>query len=130
MKLIATLAMALTLSGCAAIQSWIPSFWDDNQSAKIIDLRQSIEQISCEPGQQLGSAQRVVGDLQWFQLYSESKGTLQQDVLRIIKPMQETAGDWLTRTQTKEGSKSYCELKKRTLRLQAGRAAEAILGRF
>lgn len=130
MKLIATLILAAALSGCSSLQTMVPSFWDDNQSQKIIDVRQSIEQISCESGQQLTSADRIADNLQWFQLYSESKGQRQQDVLRIIKPMQDTVSDWQKRSQTQEGSKAYCELKKRTLRLQASRAAEAILGRF
>jgi hypothetical protein len=44
--------------------------------------------------------------------------------------MKETVTDWSKRSAEKEGSKTYCELKKRTLKLQASRAAEAVLGRF
>jgi hypothetical protein len=128
--LIIAVCFTVLLSGCATIQNWIPSFWDDNQSARIVDIRQSIEQITCEPGSQLGAAQRVASGLEWFRLYSESKGTRQQDVLRITQPMEDTVADWIKRSETKEGSKSYCELKKRTLKLQAERAAQAILGRF
>lgn len=131
-NIIAALAI-VGLTGCSAVSglvSKVPSFWDDNQSAKIIDIRQSIEQIACEPDTQLGDANQLLLELQWFRLYSESKGTRQQDVLRIVAPMEETVQDWHKRSQVKEGSKSYCELKKRTLRLQASRAAESILGRY
>ena len=131
-NLIVALAL-ISLTGCSAVSglvSKIPSFWDDNQSAKIIDIRQSVEQITCEPGTQAQDAEYILTKVQWFQLYSESKGTRQQDVLRIIAPMEETVKDWKKRSETKEGSKSYCELKKRTLRLQASRAAESILGRY
>ena len=132
-RLIAIGATVLALQGCAALSTvtgYIPSFWDDNQSAKIIDIRQSIEQITCEPGTQLTEARTIVDNIQWFKLYSQSKGTRQKDVLKIVTPMEETAKDWAKRSETKEGSKTYCELKKKTLKLQASRAAEAILGRF
>lgn len=132
-KIIAIGATVLTLQGCAALSTvtgYIPSFWDDNQSAKIIDIRQSIEQITCEPGTQLTEARTIVDNIQWFKLYSQSKGTRQKDVLKIVAPMEETAKDWIKRSEIKEGSKTYCELKKKTLQLQSSRAAEAILGRF
>lgn len=125
--------ISLSLAGCAATDkliSYIPSFWDDNQSAKIIDIRQSIEKISCEPGTQAEDAANVLKEIQWLELYSESKGRRQQDVLRIVAPMKETVTDWSKRSAEKEGSKTYCELKKKTLKLQASRAAEAVLGRF
>jgi hypothetical protein len=132
-KFIAIGATVLALQGCAALSTvtgYIPSFWDDNQSSKIIDIRQSIEQITCEPGSQLTEARTIVDNIQWFKLYSQSKGTRQKDVLKIVAPMEETAKDWAKRSENKEGSKTYCELKKKTLKLQASRAAEAILGRF
>jgi hypothetical protein len=132
-KLIAIGATVLTLQGCAALSTvtgYIPSFWDDNQSSKIIDIRQNIEQITCEPGTQLSDATYVKNEIQWFRLYSESKGSRQKDVLKILAPMEETVSDWAKRSETKEGSKTYCELKKKTLQLQSSRAAEAILGRY
>jgi invasion protein IalB len=127
--IIATLLFAVTLTGCSTVKNWIPSFWDDNQSARIIDVRQRAAAIDC--GQpQLAQVQAVRRELQWFELYSESKGWRQADVLRITAPMRETLDDWIKRSQTQEGSKTYCELKKRVVEAQAKRAAEAILGRF
>jgi hypothetical protein len=125
-KLLVSVFLAVSLTGCASIQSMIPSFWDDNQSARIIDVRQKVELIDCAQ-EQRPQIDVVAREIRWFQLYSESKGQRQQDVLKIVAPMQETVGDWQKRG---EGSKSYCELKKRTLALQSERAAQAILGRF
>lgn len=128
-KIIFVLALALGLNGCSSLVGLVPSFWDDNQSSRIVDVYQRARNINCtEP--QLPQAQAIVRDLEWFQLYSETKGSRQADVLRIIKPMQETAQDWYKRSQGTEGSKAYCDLKKRTLVLQAERAAQAIQGRF
>ena len=133
MKIIVAMAVAVTLSGCSVLQKGvniIPSFWDDNQSAKIVDIRQSIEQITCEPGTQLADAQTILDHVQWFQLYSQSKGSRQKDVLAIIQPMEETLRDWHKRSQAKEGSVAYCKSKQMILRQQSNRAAESILGRF
>ncbi len=69
-------------------------------------------------------------DLRWFELYSESKGWRQADVLRIIKPMQETVEDWYRRSLDAQGTKGYCEIKKKILQQQSERAAQAVLGRF
>ena len=114
------------LSGCAAVQSWIPSFWDDNQSDYVVQARLDIEQIDCgrEQGPQVAQLYR---DIRKFELYSESKGTLQKDVLRVIEPMKLTVKEWQARG---EASRTYCELKKKILAQQAQRAAAVILGRW
>jgi hypothetical protein len=44
--------------------------------------------------------------------------------------MQETAGDFLKMVENKDGSRVYCDLKKRAMQEQAARAAGVILGRF
>jgi hypothetical protein len=72
----------------------------------------------------------VRDDIEWFKLYSVSKGKLQQDVLAVVEPMSETAEDWYTRTANGTPSKTYCELKKSIMQQQAARAASAILGRW
>ena len=125
MKLI-NLALAVLLTGCAGIQSWIPSFWDDNQSAYIISVRLAVEQINCtEP--QVPQVRKVAEDLRRFQLYSEAKGALQRDVLRVIEPMTSTVREWQERG---EGARVYCELKKKLLAQQGERASKVILGRW
>jgi hypothetical protein len=121
--------LALTLSGCATVKNWIPSFWDDNQSAKIIDVRLSVNKLDCSQ-EQLPQVTKIREDLLWFQFYSESKGWRQADVLRVIKPMQETVDDMYKRAKDQQGSKIYCELKKKVMQSQAERAARTVLGRF
>jgi hypothetical protein len=128
-KLIAITAISLTLTGCSTVKGWIPSFWDDNQSAKIVDVRVSVDKLDCEKDQ-LAQVAKIRDDLKWFEMYSQSKGWRQADVLRIISPMQETVEDMYKRSQNQQGSKMYCELKKKVMQQQASRAAEAILGRF
>ena len=126
MKIIASVVLTVMLSGCTTIQSWVPSFWDDNQSAYIITARLSVERINCtEP--QLTQVQVLAEDLRRFELYSEAKGSLQKDVLRVIEPMQGTVKEWRTRG---EGSRVYCEIKKRLLAQQGERASRVILGRW
>jgi len=77
------LALAISLTGCATVKSWIPSFSDPNQSARIIDVRQSVAQLDCK--QAHAPQVKIIKDnLEWFQLYSESKGWRQQDVLKLV----------------------------------------------
>ena len=127
-RLIIIFALSL-LTGCSTVKSWIPSFWDDNQSSRIIDVRLAVDRIDCAQPQ-LAQAGRIRDDLRWFELYSQSKGWRQQDVLRLIKPMQETVDDWYKRSLDQQGSRGYCEIKKKILQQQSERAAQAVLGRF
>jgi hypothetical protein len=125
---IITLLLVIALSGCASISSVVPSFWDDNQSARIVDVRLAVERVDCVNA--LPGVTRVRDDIEWFRLYSISKGALQKDVLKVIQPMQETAEDWYKRTQGGTASKAYCELKKSVMQQQSARAASAVLGRW
>jgi lipid A disaccharide synthetase len=125
MKLIATLLMVTVLAGCAVI----PSFWDDNQSSRIVDIQQQVVRIDCA-GDQLAQAQAILSDIQWFELYSTSKGSRQSDVLRLLEPMKQTVTDWQKRSQDGGGSVVYCRIKKQLLEQQAATASRAVLGRF
>lgn len=125
---IITLVMVMALTGCAGISNIVPSFWDDNQSARIVDVRLAVARVDCANA--LPGVTRIRDDIEWFKLYSSSKGALQKDVLAVIAPMSETAEEWYTRTATGTPSKTYCELKKSIMQQQAARAASAILGRW
>ena len=129
MKTIFAAAIALALTGCANLVSYIPSFWDDNQSARIVDVRLRAESIDCSQPQ-LPQVRALAQDLRWFELYSQSKGLRQTDVIKLIAPMQETVRDWEQRSARQEGSKFYCETKRKIVIDQSKRASEAILGRF
>ena len=120
----------LLLTGCAGIVSKIPSFWDDNQSARIIDARLAVERIDCASADVRAQVGRLRDDLLWFELYSEAKGRRQTDVITLVHPMRETAEDMYKRYTDAQASKAYCEIKQRILRAQGQRASEAILGRF
>lgn len=127
-KLMVILSMAL-LSGCANIVGMIPSFNDANQSQKIVDVRMAVDQLDCARPQH-AQALTIARELRWFELYSESAGIRNQDVIRIIKPMQATVGEFVSRTEKQDASRVYCDLKKRAMQEQAARAAGVILGRF
>ena len=128
-KHITAVTLVLTMTGCASVQNWIPSFWDDNQSLAIITVRQTIENIDCSQPQ-LEQAQKLSQHIRWFQLYSESKGSLQKDVLRVVEPMSVTVSEWAKRAREKEPSRAYCDIKKKVLESQSKMAAEAVLGRY
>ena len=131
MKKLLLIATVFLLQGCAGLTGLIPSFWDDNQSHRIISVRLDIERVDCR-AQQLAQVVKIRDDLAWFKLYSESKGARQADVIALTNPMTATVEDWYKRVST-EGHKDnpiYCDLKKRVLQEQSARAAKAILGRF
>jgi hypothetical protein len=129
MKLFTTFLISVMLTGCASMQTWIPSFWDDNQSARIVDVRLGIDRLNCA-GDQLAQITRIRDDLRWFELYSASKGQLQKDVIALIAPMQATVEDMYARNSKGQGSVAYCELKRTIMQQQAQRAAAGILGRW
>lgn len=116
----------LLLSGCATVQEWIPSFWDPNQSARIVDIRLDVMGIDCSQPQmaQLKPLQR---DLLWFKEYSTSKGMTQGDVLRVVAPIDVIVTEWAERG---EASKGYCTIKKKLLLEQTERASKVIQGRW
>lgn len=129
MKLLLALITAITLTGCASIKEMIPSFSDPNQSAKAVDIRFSIETLDCSKPH-LPQAEKIEMEILWFQLYGESKGWRQQDVLKLVTPLQETVTDFVKRSKSGEGSETYCKIKKKIMQTQAKRAADAVLGRF
>ena len=131
MNKISAIILAFMLSGCAGLTGLIPSFWDDNQSYKITSVRLDLERLDCKAAHK-PQVTKIRDDLEWFRLYSDSKGGRQADVLALTKPMSETVEDWYKRVNT-DGHKDnpiYCDLKKRVLQEQSTRAAKAVLGRF
>ena len=121
--------VVISLTGCASIKEMVPSFSDVNQSSKIIDVRQSVAQLNCKEAH--APQVKVIKDnLQWFVMYSESKGWRQNDVIKLVKPIQDTVDDFYKRSIDKPGTESYCEIKKKIMTTQTDKAASAILGRF
>jgi hypothetical protein len=129
MKRILLISCVVVLSGCSTVQGWIPSFWDSNQSAKITDVRLTVDRIDCSKDQ-LAQAAQLRDQLRWFELYSVSKGALQRDVIKLIQPIQATTEDWYKRSLDGQGSVGYCNIKKKILEQQTARAATGIMGRW
>jgi hypothetical protein len=130
MNIITTIILALALSGCAQVVGLVPSFWDANQSHSIVNVAVGIDRIDCGLDQR-AQARAIEQDLAWFRKYSETKGVRQQDVIKLIAPMELTLGDWITRASSEQGaSRAYCEIKKTVLQQQSTRAAEAVQGRY
>jgi len=126
MKL-AVAALTLALAGCSSLPFEIPSFWDDNQAARIIDVRKSVDDLDCAAAH-APQVKTIQHHLKWFELYSQSKRT--PDVARLIQPMQATVDDFYRRSVENPGSPAYCELKKRVMITQGETVARAVLGRF
>lgn len=119
--------VVLTMTGCSTIKDKIPSFWDDNQSRAVIDIRQAVLDLDCK---QAHAPQVAVikKHMDWLILYSQVKDT--RDVLRLVKPMNETVNDFYDRSMTKQGSEAYCNMKKKIMDTQSGTVSKAVLGRF
>ena len=125
-KLTAGLLIFL-LVGCSTIKDKIPSFWDDNQSRAVIDIRQSVVELDCKQPHALQVAV-IKMNVDWLVLYSQAKDT--RDVLRLVKPMNDTVNDFYERSLVKQGSEAYCNMKKKILDTQSSTVAKAVLGRF
>jgi hypothetical protein len=129
MKQLFILLALFSLTACTSLKTAIPSFNDPNQSAKIIDVSFTVDKLDCDKPH-APQVLLIKDNLRWFELYSQSNGFRNQDVLNIIKPMQDTVDDFYKRSVEKQGSKGYCELKKNIMAAQARAASDAVLGRF
>lgn len=130
MQRLLAIVLVVLLNGCAVIdtvKNQIPSFWDDNENRAIIDVRLSVERLDCAQAQH-PQAQQIVDRIDWLRYYSESKRS--RDIMRITEPMQKTAEDFAKRTQDKDASRPYCELKKKVLQEQVKATADSMLRRF
>lgn len=128
-QFLAVLSLLLLTACNTTVATFVPSFWDDNQSRSIINTYQLTKHIDCDIPQNT-QAQQIQRELEWFQLYSESKGFLQKDVLQLIAPMQKTVTEWADRSRDKDPSPAYCKIKRELLQTQAELASKAVLGRF
>lgn len=132
MKKIIVLLLLTSLTACSSIQDvykYIPSFKDETQNRSMIDVYRQVVNIDCSQPQAI-QAKNIAAELQWLQLYSESKGASQHDVLELIYPIQSTTKEWVERARDKDPSIGYCGIKKDILMTQAKKASEALLRRF
>jgi hypothetical protein len=128
MKHLVILSAIVLLQGCSTVQSvkdWIPSRWDVNQAKVITDLRQQTYNFDCKQDQP-AQLKAITANLQWFQLYSESKGT--KDVNKLLDTMRATVKEFSDRPQPV--SAIYCDIKKKVMIQQVDIAAKTVQGRF
>lgn len=124
---IAALLLALTLTGCASIVDMIPSKWDVNQAKVTTDLRQTAVNFDCKGN--LTEQLTVLNlQLQWFDLYAESKKT--KDVAKLTDIMKTTAKEFADRSNKGPVSPLYCDLKKKLMIQQADIIAKTVQARF
>lgn len=123
-KLIVVLSF-LTLTGCASIMDLIPSGWDSNQAKVVTDLRQDTLNFDCS-GDQRAQLNVIAKNIQWFDLYAESKGT--KDVAKLTETLRATVKEFQDRPQPV--SNIYCNLKKKLMIQQTDIIAKAVQGRF
>lgn len=131
-KIILSLFLALSLSGCialAGISALLPSAWDVNQSAAITDIQQKSKRINCKNEvtvlkKHLDSLDERV---EWLIIYSESKKT--DDIFNMANVYNQTLKDMIKRVETKSISNSYCENKKTILIEQSYIISKALQGR-
>jgi hypothetical protein len=117
------LVALVALGGC----SMIPSRWDDNQSRAIIDIRVSAANFDCA-GDQKAQLTAFSTQVQWFELYAESKGT--QDMVKLNATLTETVKEYQDRLKQGPVSPMYCDLKKKVIQQQADIISRSVMGRF
>jgi uncharacterized protein YceK len=125
MKKLLLILAVVSLSGCANIVEMIPSRWDVNQAKVTTDLRQSTHNFDCK-GDQLAQLKVIAQQVEWFDLYAESKGT--KDVAKLTTVMKGTVTEFQNRPQPV--SALYCDLKKKLMSQQADIIAKTVQGRF
>jgi hypothetical protein len=128
MKTLIALLLAVSLTGCATISNMIPSKWDPNEVAAVTDLRFDIRKVSCEsPEAALPTLQKIVDKKDWLWMYSESRKN--QDVLKLIRPFNETLDDMYTRAKNGRMSKAFCNGKLVILTTQSDAISRALQSR-
>jgi len=108
----------------------VPSFWDANQAESVVNIQVAVKQLDCDnvTDEQIDD---ITNEITWFQTYSESSGWRHQDMIELIKPLDETVDAFAERYQSEGTINSvYCGLKKKNMMLQSQRVSEAVLGRF
>lgn len=119
------LLTVLALSGCSDLR--IPSRWDYNQSMSITSIQQFTRHLDCA-APLVGQVTVLQNQIEWFQIYSETKGT--KDVQELMSTLSETTNELAARASKGDVSAVYCNMKKKILIEQANIVGEAIQWRF
>ena len=127
MKRLLIICAFFALTGCSSLTNLIPSKWDDNQSKAVIDIRQSAANFDCSADQKT-QLTVLANQVQWFNLYAESKGTA--DMAKLNAVFATTVKEYQDRVKAGPVSPMYCDLKKKIMVQQADIMANAVLWRF
>jgi uncharacterized protein YceK len=127
MKRLLIILTVVTLAGCSTIGEYIPSRWDVNQAKVTTDLRQSTKNFNCA-GDVKAQLKTIHDQIEWFDLYAESKGT--KDVAKLTATMTKTVKEFQERADKGPVSPLYCKIKQGIMSDQAGIIAHAVQGRF
>ena len=85
-KLITLLAL-VALTGCAQMKTWVPSFSDANQSAKIIDVRGQLHNtIVSEKSLIVRSTGKIVGKIHYSEIEIEKGGEIEGALSQGAEP--------------------------------------------
>lgn len=124
MKKISIIAIVFLTTACAGLS--LPSGYDPNESAGIINIVQDVKNLDCSTAESRSeSIKELQESVQWMRLYSIAKGS--EDVYVSLGIIDQTVTGMAVRDNV---SKSYCNLKKKTLEVQATDTAEAVMKRF
>ena len=114
------IASVLLLSGC----SYIPSFWDDNESRLAVDVRFAVTQLDCSVEYQ-DQVKEIKDSVDLFAMYSESRGS--DDIGEIVGMMKETVDGFY---KDDSNNTFFCNMKKKILVKQSAEIADAVMGRY
>ena len=124
-KSLVSMTLLLLLSGCSIIDEHLPSFWDDNESKKIIDIYISVKKIDCNGHFVMNRVNNVKNDVNWLLSYSTIKGS--NDVVEMVSKFDTTLDGILSK---KSISVSYCKVKKDLMKKQVRRIASGMMERY
>lgn len=127
MKKILAVLMVISLAGCASIMEKIPSRWDVNQAKVITDLQQQSRHFDCK-GDQAQQLKLLSKDLEWFDIYSQTKPT--RDISKLTATVNGTVKEFQDRLSKGPVSPLYCDIKVKIIKQQIEIIAGSVQGRF
>ena len=127
MKKILIALTLVALAGCSTIGEYIPSRWDVNQAKVTTDLRQTTKNFNCA-GDIKTQLITIHNQIEWFDLYAESKGT--KDVAKLTATIKGTVKEFQDRVDKGPVSPLYCKIKQGIMSDQASIIARTVQGRF
>ena len=128
MKLFLTLLLSVSLVGCSTIRDILPSTWDANEASAVTDIRMAINNIDCTtPASALITTTKIEEKTEWLWIYADTRGS--KDVLRLIRPFNDTAEGLHDRAKRGDMSRGFCIAKVTIMSKQADAIASALQSR-